>query len=59
MQQTPKCPFGRDFICVEGLRYKQTPTDAIAKPLPQDLPGLLFVGQCFCCEKVQVPDVRG
>ena len=47
-----KCPFGEGFICVEGYRYKKTPTDQIVKLLPQDLPGLLFSGQCFRCEKI-------
>lgn len=52
MKMENSCPFGTDHICVQGYRYKTAPTDQIAKSLPQDLPGLLFCGQCFCCEKV-------
>lgn len=50
----PECPFGPGFVCVEGYRYKPTPglrPREMAKPLLQDLDGLLFVGKCDCCVK--------
>lgn len=51
-----KCPFGGDFICVEGYRYRRLGDgDELEAPehlISKDLPGLLFVGKCDCCVKV-------
>ncbi len=48
----PKCPFGKDFICVQGYRYKQVSTEEIVDIIKKDLPpGLLYVGKCDCCSK--------
>lgn len=48
-----RCPFGEGFVCIQGCRYRRLPDDAapVRDPLPQDMPGLLFVGRCDCCEK--------
>ena len=48
-----KCRLGLSYICITGCRYKPMPNlrrDDMAKPLPQDLDGLLFVGKCDCCD---------
>ena len=49
-----KCPYGTNYICVEGYRYKQMPgmlKSCIVDPLVQDMDDLLFIGKCDSCVK--------
>lgn len=45
------CPFDDgEVICVAGRRYRPKSKDPETQ-LPQDLDGLIFVGQCTRCAK--------
>lgn len=51
-----RCCLREGFLCVQGHHYRQVPiqeSESVRDPLPQDFPGLLFVGKCERCVKVK------
>lgn len=47
-----QCPYGKDYICISGIRYQLWPgfrPGDCSRPHELDRDDLLFRGQCYCC----------
>lgn len=63
-----RCPYGKDYICILGIRYQLWPgfkPGDCSRPHELDRDDLLFRGQCYCLEEVlemrtkEVPNAPG